>query len=358
VTVVVGVATYVDGFVVADCQLTFLDGRRRDYCQKLIVANDWSVVGIAGDICLARHLADGVVRRLRETDIEYQDWLRDDRAMARFLRDGIDVHGQTSARHERCVSGRAEFLIMWRDYERWSPVDGWRPGPPSIPDPRIIAVRINNRRGNIERIRRGVGVIGRDRAFQREVNTEHFDELVSFFGRGSGDHNIRDAQRALIATTMIRKRLIETNRTYGVGGLYQVATVSPNSVQTVPYFQLMDVAPGYRTYVAMRIENGEWVQEHRPTGRIVRVVSPWTIDAFGAGRIDSIFDPSEWLTPESPGVIPAQEWDTEFSLYNPPNVPDAVRPSWSDAPLPPLSYGPKWWEGPEQPSWVDRNDAA
>ncbi len=151
---------------------------------------------------------------------------------------------------------------------------------------------------------------------------------------------------------MIQKRLIETNRSRGVGGLYQVMTVSPNSVQTVPYFQLMEVVPGYRTYVAMRIENGEWVQEHRPTNRIVAVKSPWAIDPKGRQRFDSLFDPAEWLRQDSPGVIPAQQWETVFSLYNPANVSEAVRLSWGDAPLAPLSYGPKWWNGPDQPSWV------
>jgi hypothetical protein len=296
------------------------------------------------------------LRRLRETDIEQQDWLREGRRLARFILKGIYAHGVMNPGHERCADGCAELLIFWRDYSRWTPDGGWT-GPPS-PDPRIITIRANNRRVDIERIRRGVGVIGRNRAFQGELNTPNFDDLVTYFGRYDGDRNVRDAQRALLATTEIRKRLIETNRTNGVGGLYQVMTVSPNSVQTVPYFQLMDVAPGYRTYVAMRIENGEWIQEHRPTGRKVRVISPWAINAFGPGRTDSIFDPAEWLTSESPGVIPAQQWETVFSLYNPPNVPDAVRPSWSDAPLPPLSYGVKWWKGPDQPSWASDGDAA
>jgi hypothetical protein len=354
--VVVGVATYFDGFVAADCQVAFPNGHRRDYCQKLIVANAWSVIGMAGDICMARYLADGVLGRLRETEIEAQDWLREDREVARFILQGIHAHGPKNPGHERCADGRAELLIFWRDYQRGSPEGGWT-GPP-IPDPRIITVRANNRRVDIERIRRGVGVIGRNRAFQRELNTPAFDDLVTYFGRFEGDRNVRDAQRALTATTEIRKRLIETDRTTGVGGLYQVMTVSPNSVQTVPYFQLVDVAPGFRTYVAMRIENGEWIQDHRPTGRKVRVISPWAINPFGPARIDSIFDPSEWLTPESPGVIPAQELETAFSLYNPPNVPEAVRPSWGNAPLPPLTFGVKWWEGPDQYSWAGSNDAA
>jgi len=156
-----------------------------------------------------------------------------------------------------------------------------------------------------------------------------------------------------VATTMIRKRLIEHNRMSGVGGLFQVATMSHDSIQTVPYFQLLDVAPGYRTYAAMRIENGYWIQEHRPTRRKVRVVSPLEIKLNIPSGKESLFDPSTWLTPESPGVIPAREWETVFSLYNPPTVPAAVIPSWGDAPLAPLTYGAnKWWEGPDQPSWV------
>lgn len=350
-TVVVGVATYVDGFIAADCQVTFPNGRRRDYCQKLIVANEWSVIGIAGNVCMAGYLADGVLGRLRETDIEHQDWLREDRQLAEFILRGVHAHGAKNPGHEQCADGQAELLILWRDYKNWSPVTGWK-GPP-IPNPRIVAIRTHNRRVHIERVGRGVGVIGRDRAFQRELNDEHFDEWVTYFGRYDGDRDVRDAQRALVATTMIRKRLIEHNRMSGVGGLFQVATMSHDSIQTVPYFQLLDVAPGYRTYAAMRIENGYWIQEHRPTRRKVRVVSPLEIKLNTPSGNESLFDPSTWLTPESPGVIHAQEWETVFSLYNPPNVPAAVIPSWGDAPLAPLTYGAdKWWEGLDQPSWV------
>jgi hypothetical protein len=163
VTVVVGVATYFDGFVVADCQVTFANGRRRDYCQKLILANDWSVVGLAGNICMARYLADGVVRRLRETDIEHQDWLREDYQLAWFILQGIEAHGALNPGHKHCADGRTELLILWRDYQHWSATGGWA-GAPS-PNPRVIAIRANNRRVDIERIGRGVGVIGRDRAF-------------------------------------------------------------------------------------------------------------------------------------------------------------------------------------------------
>ncbi len=351
-TVVVGVANYVDGMVIADCQLTYPDGRRRDYCQKAAIANGWSIVAMAGNLCMMRWLADGVMRRLRETDIEDLGWLRSDQELTRFIQQGVDLHAAANGPgHARCADYCTELLIFWRDYERWSAVEGWT-GPPS-PDPRIIVIRINGHRIGIERVRLGVAVIGRSREFATELNSAEFHDMVTFFGRyGEGDRNVADAQRALLATTELRRRLVETNRTQGVGGLYQVMTVGQDSVQTVPYFQLMDVAPGYRTYVAMRIEDGEWVQEHRPTNRIIRVKSPWDIDPFGRVRFDSLFDPPEWLSPDSPGVIPAQQVETVFSLYSPPTVPEAIRPSWGEEPLPPLTYGVKWWEGPDQPSWV------
>lgn len=351
VTVVVGVATHVDGFIVADCQVTGPNGKRRDYCQKVIVANAWSVVGIAGDLCLARHLVGGIVNRLRETDFDQQGWLREDREIARFVFEGILDHDNQHPDHVGCTDRGAELLVLWSDYKNWSDTTGWA-GPP-IPNPRVAAIRVFDGQVQIERVGRGVGVIGRNRAFQRELNDENFDRGVTHFNRFGSDPDVQDAHRALVASTVIRKRLIENNRMRGVGGLFQIATMSANGIQTVPYFQLVDVVPGYRTYVAIRIEDGFWVQEHRPTRRKVRVVSPFEIDPFGPIRTESLFDPTDWLTPESPGVIPAQEWETVFSLYNPPAVPPAIVPSWGDAPLAPLTYGDNtWWEEGDKTRWV------
>jgi hypothetical protein len=83
VTVVAGVAFRSEALLLADTRLAAEDSEGRplvlrDVCQKLIIANGWSVAGFAGDLCLARHLLRGVVNRLRESTPDAADWLQED----------------------------------------------------------------------------------------------------------------------------------------------------------------------------------------------------------------------------------------------------------------------------------------
>src|SRR3712207_3579298 len=61
-TVVAGVSTLTEAFVVADTRLSAgqdAQGRPlvvRDFCQKLVSPNAWSLIGFAGQLCLARYL--------------------------------------------------------------------------------------------------------------------------------------------------------------------------------------------------------------------------------------------------------------------------------------------------------------
>ena len=60
-TIVVGFSDTVEAIVIADSRLGTYDQYgdlrvQRDICQKLVAANAWSVVGFAGDLCLASFL--------------------------------------------------------------------------------------------------------------------------------------------------------------------------------------------------------------------------------------------------------------------------------------------------------------
>jgi hypothetical protein len=100
------------------------------------------------------------------------------------------------------------------------------------------------------------------------------------------------------------------------------------------------VEDGYGTFVAMRIEDGLWVQEHRPTGTIVRVVPPFDIELEGSAweGANEIFDPRASLDRTSPGVIPQPFVVTQALLYKPGPVPIEVRPSWGDELLAELTW--------------------
>ena len=67
-TIVVGSSSLMDGFMIADCQLTYPGPRGtfryRDVCQKLFVTEYGVVVGIAGNVCLAKYIAAGLINYL------------------------------------------------------------------------------------------------------------------------------------------------------------------------------------------------------------------------------------------------------------------------------------------------------
>jgi hypothetical protein len=125
----------------------------------------------------------------------------------------------------------------------------------------------------------------------------------------------------------------------GVGGLFQVANVYDHQAWSVPYFYLAPVEPGYCTYVAMRPVDGQYIQEHRPTGTRIPLISPMDIDPFATPGQHEMFNPARMLTRNCPGVVPARPWSTLFYLYDPTDVPDAIRESWGDAPLEPVTWG-------------------
>jgi hypothetical protein len=126
-----------------------------------------------------------------------------------------------------------------------------------------------------------------------------------------------------------------------VGGLYQLASISPFGVQPAPHFYWAPVQPGYGTYVAMRLEYGEWVQEHRPTGTKVKVLSPFDIQLRHPDWMKArskMFDPARDLQIDSPGVVPDRQDRMVYGAYTPEDIPDQVRESWGDLPVAPLTY--------------------
>jgi hypothetical protein len=355
-TVVVASSSLLDGFIVADCQVTYTQPTggmlRRDFCQKIFITDYGVVVGIAGSICLARFLVTGLIEELNARADDRQEWLKDGDVVMQFLLSGIREHLHRHPDHAPCRERATELLIAWMDYTRQRPDGTWVDGVPA-PIMQVMKFWWHQERLWWKRKQRGTIALGRSESFAQDLHDEAYEELVTHFGRFSGMAPvIIDAQRALLGTEAIRRRLIETNRAAGVGGLYQVMTLGPSyGGQTVPYFYLETVEPGFRTYVAMRIDNGEWIQEHRPTNTIMRVKTPWEINLDRLPSREIRFDSSVRLDRNSLGVFPAQKLETVFSLYNPPEVPEAVRPSWGEAPLAPLTYEGRYRVFDNQPRW-------
>lgn len=336
-TIVAGVSSTFDAVVLADCRLSYPsptgESLKRDVCQKLVSANGWSVVGFAGQLCIARHLLNGIVNRLRETDPQRPDWLQDDGLLKEFVANGRSNHAaRWGPGHEACQNAKARLLIAWMDYSRsiMAPTLG-ADDAPFVPGTEIVIVRSPEM--DVTRTRMGLDIIGTP-SITPAMREEAFN-LLLHFARGA-EHG--HAHRALMATQVMRDLLSDRGGVPGVGGLFQAVTLTTKGVEPLSYFYLAPVEPGYRTYVAMRFEGGEWVQEHRPSGMKVPVVSPFAIDPFKTPGEHNMFDPALTLNRHSPGVVPQQEVETVFWLYDPANVSPAIRASWGEEPLAPQSW--------------------
>jgi hypothetical protein len=129
-----------------------------------------------------------------------------------------------------------------------------------------------------------------------------------------------------------------------------VAHLFHGGVQTVPYWYWADVEPGYGTYVAMRVENGAWVQDHRPSGTTISVASPFDFNVAGPvitpGQHE-VFEPSQFLTRASNGVLPTPPLVLAYAEYVPDHVDKQIRASWGPDPVPPLTgpNGYPWRRG-------------
>lgn len=335
-TIVAGVSSSFDSVVLADSRLARVDDRgnlvvARDICQKLIVANSWSLIGFAGHLCLARHVLATLVARLRDTPIDAPDWLRDDEELLGFIRSAIDSHVREVADHRPCQHQPIELLVAWVDHTRSIIAGDHKPGDDRfIPGTELIAMQSPTMA--IRRTRLGFDIIGSGAIITPQMENTWLN--IVQFGGGHDPHGW------LFASVVVR-HLVGSHGLTTVGGVHQVVHLSYRGVQIMPHMYWVPVEPGYGTYVAMRIEDGYWIQEHRPTGVKVRVMSPFDIHLRGprwqAGRHE-MFDPARTLTRQSPGVVPAPNPVMKFWPYDPTDVPDEIKSSWGDDPLPPLTF--------------------
>lgn len=340
-TIVAGISS--DDFeavVVADSRLSTADEHGnplivRDICQKLIVANGWSIVGFAGHLCLARQLLGMVMNRLKATPYSALDWLKDDEQLLRFISGGIHRHVREKADHRPCQTEPVELMIAWMDYtQRVLPNEN---GPGEVlAATEIVVLRTPEMR--VRRTRFGSDIIGAGMRIHPDLRKMEID--LSNFARGA---NNGLSFRCLLTIQAVQG-LLEKIGEPTVGGLFQATILSQEGVRPVPYMYWAPVEPGYGTYVAMRIEDGYWVQEHRPTRTKIRVMSPFEIHLRGPswkpGRHE-MFDPAQALTRQSPGVMPTPNPVVKFILYEHADRSDEIRASWGDEPLPPLTWAEK-----------------
>ncbi len=341
-TIIVGVSSGQDISLLADCRLSGTDARgrvivRRDVCQKLVAVNEWSVIGFSGHLCLARHLLRGFVSRLSATPVDAPDWLRNNDEVLSFLRQGVEMHAKVrmNADHRPCQMRPVELLIAWVDHAQTFFGESRQPGDPATA-PRMETLVIRSPQMELERRPLELQIIGSGAKIHQQMRKEAYME-IAWHGH---DAPVGWLYRSFFTAIVVRDLLNDAGEST-VGGLYQLASLSPAGVQIIPHFYWAPVEPGYGTYVAMRIKGGEWVQEHRPTGTVVKVMSPFDVQLRHPDWTNlrsKMFDPALSLHRNSPGVIPDRQGRLVYSLYDPTDVPEEVRESWGDAPIAPISW--------------------
>ena len=85
--------------------------------QKLLVPKGgWSLLGWAGNLCMARDIVRALFNRLSATDPRKPEWMRGDDSIKSFVRDCIALHAEGRPSHKDCHRQTAQFMIAWLDY--------------------------------------------------------------------------------------------------------------------------------------------------------------------------------------------------------------------------------------------------
>lgn len=354
-TIVQAVMTGAEICLLADCRLSSVNryGKpirdkkegilARDVCQKLIVADGRAVIGFAGSLCLAREMANAFGNLIRKEPDRAGAFLRSDEAIQRFAQGTVDHHLMRHLRHQDCNRARVEIMIAWVDHEQsmsGSPrVDGETFCP-------WMGTIVFTMPGCVIRRRPiGVEIIGSGDHIRDALMDQKFMD-ISWSHRDSDRGHVGRALQAASETTFLLRRSGEDT----VGGMFQIATVSPQGAEVIPYFQFLPLQEhGWGTYAAMRMQNGYWLQEHRPTGTRIRLQAPFDIQLGGPGlETRKLFDPRMSMTSKTPGATkPDPRLVLEFSPYDPDRVPPPILQSWGNKPIQPLT----WSQGPKPKRW-------
>jgi hypothetical protein len=339
VTIVLGAVTDTEICMLADSRITWTSTsgpilNTRDVVQKLFVPQGgWSLLGWAGNLCLARDIVRALFNRLNATEAKNPQWLRSDDTIKKFVRSCIALHADGKPNHKVCQRKSVQFMIAWLDYGK----------NPFSQDMEVLTIHSPGL--SVRRTSLGVDIIGSGETILNLMRFESFMEIMWRYRDQEKGHITRTLYCAGEAAKHLRR-----TKELTVGGLFQIAVLSSKGAQPLDHFQLVPIAEGrFGTYVAMRTRAGMWLQEHRPTGSIVKIEAPFDIELKGPrAREPKIFDQTSQLTKDSPGVIEFSDpYVMDFCLYDPDDVPSEVRRSWGDDRLESLS----WAQGPVPKRW-------
>lgn len=150
-----------------------------------------------------------------------------------------------------------------------------------------------------EKIPLGFDIHGSGSAIRDEIDQSKFVKFLNFAFTG----NLKEQLHGLGIMHILRRE-VEIKKIDTVGGLYQIVLISQAGVYPIEYEYWMDVSPHKGTFVSMHIEEGQWIQEHKPTKHRVALENPTQIDVYSpAWEANKMFDPRNDLTEDSPGVV-------------------------------------------------------
>jgi len=306
----------------------------RDVCQKLFVPNGWCTFGFAGNLCLANAVAAAFATKLNHQKWTRAHLLTNDEAMHDIAISSIATHPDDFGEgHVKCLEEGAALLFAYTSLVAHNRADGTF----DHHELGIFTTSVNSA-GAIGRFKSGLGAAVLGDGAEAIQHALTLDVMAQVANGGT-------AELSTFFALLVATKLVNEYKTKTVGLPFQAVYMTPQGVEVMPYFYWVDITNRFGTYVALRIENGDWVQEHRPTKVKRRIKRPFEIlnqeldEGAWPWTKSEMFDPRMSLTSSAPGVIRKSQLHPVYVRYEPKmELPKEILASWGQAPIEMLSW--------------------
>lgn len=277
------------GILLADSRLSGFRGNRlvnrRDICQKILPLGPYGLMAWSGSVEVGRAVMVAILERTRG---DGPWWLYDAHETEKTLMQGYEPPPVTLPGPEVSL-----IIQLMNPSRRAFENESW---------PRVDSIVVDVRPFSHEVVAHGEQLRGSGSVILPQLQHDDMFLNIGVFGSATPDFETAVIGKCFLAFTMT-ELLIQQHREETVGGLYQVGYLLPDRARVLSYERWLplNATDTHGTFVQLAMEDGVWLQQHRPTGLKRRLLSPLSYLVEEPLDEDILFDASQFQV-DTPGV--------------------------------------------------------